>query len=295
MAIVEAAIQTEGTGRFEYQDGTVYEGQWKLIEGKKVKHGKGRIVIASSLSTDNDLKEEYNGEFENDQMCGEGVYIYKSGAIYRGQFRDNRHNGIGFYQFPEGCTYEGEWVNHKMHGEGVFIDKEGNRWEGEFVEGIYQSKMQKQLKMEKMLNKKETDIRENASHFFNRFLDAYAHSDKKTMKDNMTPFFATTEDIKLYVKEPYPQFPDRPPEKWEAAIKFLQVGSLNIPRSNTAAKILDPQNILAAQFSGVGQVAEVIVQDNTRIVRLAICNTAEDKWVIVFYHDNEEQEVKKKK
>jgi len=30
-------------------------------------------------------------------MCGEGVYIYKSGAIYRGQFRDNRHNGIGFY------------------------------------------------------------------------------------------------------------------------------------------------------------------------------------------------------
>lgn len=31
------------------------------------------------------------------------------------------------------------------------------------------------------------------------------------------------------------------------------------------------------------------------MVRLAICNTAEDKWVIVFYHDNEEVEVKKKK
>lgn len=54
-------------------------------------------LIQGSLSTDNDLKEEYNGEFENDQMCGEGVYVYKSGAVYRGQFRENRHNGIGFY------------------------------------------------------------------------------------------------------------------------------------------------------------------------------------------------------
>lgn len=102
-----------------------------------------KVAIKGTLSSDIDQKEEYTGDFENDQMCGEGVYIYKSGAIYRGQFRDNKHNGIGFYQFPEGCTYEGEWVNHKMHGEGVFIDKEGNKWEGEFVEGVYQSKMQK--------------------------------------------------------------------------------------------------------------------------------------------------------
>lgn len=91
-----------------------------------------------------------------------------------------------------------------MHGEGVFIDKEGNRWEGEFVDGVYESKMQKQLKMEKMLNKKEAEVRENATAFFGRFADAFARSDKKSMKDNMMPFFATTEDIKLYVKEPYP-------------------------------------------------------------------------------------------
>lgn len=86
-----------------------------------------------------------------------------------------------------------------------------------------------------MLNKKEADIRENATHFFQRFLDAYAHSDKKTMKDNMLPFFATTEDIKLYVKEPYPQFADRLPEKWEAGIKFLSTGSVKILRQNSAA------------------------------------------------------------
>lgn len=127
-----------------------------------------------------------------------------------------------------------------MHGEGVFIDKEGNRWEGEFVDGVYESKMQKQLKMEKMLNKKEAEVRENATAFFGRFADAFARSDKKSMKDNMMPFFATTEDIKLYVKEPYPQFADRLPEKWDAGIKFLSSGTLNIPRTNAAAKILDP-------------------------------------------------------
>ena len=56
-----------------------------------MKHGKGRIVVASidifiigTLSSDADQKEEYTGEFYMDQMCGEGEYIYKSGAVYRG-------------------------------------------------------------------------------------------------------------------------------------------------------------------------------------------------------------------
>lgn len=40
----------------------------------------------------------------------------------------------------------------------------------------------------------------------------------------MAPFFATSEDIKLYVKDPYPQFAERPPEKWNDAMKFLEKG-----------------------------------------------------------------------
>ena len=34
------------------------------------------------------------------------------------------------------------------------------------------------------------------------------------MKDNMAPFFANFDDIKLYVKEPYPKLEDKLPEKW---------------------------------------------------------------------------------
>lgn len=58
--------------------------------------------------------------------------------------------------------------------------------------------------MEKMLNKKEDEIKENALTFFKKFNDSYTKSDKKTMKDNMMPYFAIGEDVKLYVKETYP-------------------------------------------------------------------------------------------
>lgn len=64
--------------------------------------------------------------------------------------------------------------------------------------------MQKQLKMEKMLNKKEADVKLNALTFFPRFQESFAKSDKKTFKENLLPYFATQEDIKNYVKEPYP-------------------------------------------------------------------------------------------
>lgn len=101
-----------------------------------------------------------------------------------------------------------------MHGEGVFLDQDGNKWEGEFVQGVYQSKMQKQLKMEKMLKKKEDEIRLNSITFFQKFHEAFSRSDKKTFKDNLMPFFSTQEEIKLYVKEPFPKYEDRLPDKW---------------------------------------------------------------------------------
>lgn len=34
------------------------------------------------------------------------------------------------------------------------------------------------------------------------------------MKENLIPSFATSEEIKLYVKDPYPKYEDRLPEKW---------------------------------------------------------------------------------
>ncbi len=36
-------IETSGFGRFEFIDGTIYEGQWKILNGVKVRHGEGNI------------------------------------------------------------------------------------------------------------------------------------------------------------------------------------------------------------------------------------------------------------
>lgn len=35
----------EGFGRFEYRNGLVYEGQWKLFNGAKMKHGEGVLIF----------------------------------------------------------------------------------------------------------------------------------------------------------------------------------------------------------------------------------------------------------
>ena len=45
----------EGFGRFEYHDGSVYEGDW--LQNKR--NGKGRFIEADEASV-------YNGDWEND-------------------------------------------------------------------------------------------------------------------------------------------------------------------------------------------------------------------------------------
>jgi len=111
--------------------------------------------------------------------------------------------------------------------------------------------------MEKMLKRKEKEIMDSAVLFFSKFEEAFARSDKKTFKDNLLPFFATTDDVKQYVRDPYPKYEDRAPDKWNDAIKFLKEYTMaNVLRHNTNAKLLNPDNILAPQFSGVGQVVE---------------------------------------
>ncbi len=91
---------------------------------------------------------------------------------------------------------------------------------GEYVEGIYQSKMQKHLKIEKALKKKEDEILKSVLTFFAKFQQSFAASDKKTFKENLLPFFAVQDEIQLYVKEPYTKYEERPPEKWYISLNY---------------------------------------------------------------------------
>jgi len=56
-------------------------------------------------------------------------------------------------------------------------------------------------------------------------MDTFSKSDKKTMKDNITPFFTHHPDIAFQVVEPFPLFTDKNPDKWNDAFKNLIEGN----------------------------------------------------------------------
>ncbi len=50
-----------------------------------VPHGKGKLVY----QTDNDVMEQYEGEFEAGQYQGKGKLIDRHGEVYEGEFKAN--------------------------------------------------------------------------------------------------------------------------------------------------------------------------------------------------------------
>eukprot|EP00898_Chlorokybus_atmophyticus_P002909 jgi/Chlat1/3619/Chrsp237S03612 len=134
--LVHADAPTSGTGKFFYEDGAIYEGEWKLMpqsaEGgtsarhARVRHGKG-VYTEHAYS--------YDGEWANDKMHGHGVFRYASGASYEGEWENNSYQGTGTYKWSDGSRYEGAWRDNRMHGEGVYRDREGRGWTGQFFNG----------------------------------------------------------------------------------------------------------------------------------------------------------------
>jgi len=61
-----------------------------------MKNGKGILYFFDG--------EKYNGDWNNDEMHGNGklniklgIYMYNEGSNYEGELRNNRRNGKGFY------------------------------------------------------------------------------------------------------------------------------------------------------------------------------------------------------
>lgn len=92
-------VPQSGFGRFEYSNGTLYVGNWKLSHGHKVKHGHGKITypsVGGGNAASADLgAEDYEGDWEDDQMHGYGKYKYTSGATYNGQWVKGKQEGQG--------------------------------------------------------------------------------------------------------------------------------------------------------------------------------------------------------
>ena len=82
-------------------------------------------------------------------MQGRGKYTFSNGSVYEGQWYKGKMHGEGQMDNADGSSYTGQWQDNLMHGEGCFVDTDGVKWEGFFINGSYESKLQKKLRVEK--------------------------------------------------------------------------------------------------------------------------------------------------
>ena len=140
-----------GLSRFTFPNGAMYEGQWTLLpssdlispravtaastvtgdgqpSGRKVREGRGKWACEG---------DEYDGEWVNDTMEGEGTMRFTSGARYSGRWKGGVYEGRGEYVWVDGSRYVGEWKGGRMDGEGVLEvhGSEGDvqKWQGTFA------------------------------------------------------------------------------------------------------------------------------------------------------------------
>ena len=98
---------TNGTGTFHYENGTVYEGEWKNNE----RHGKGTCTWSDGT--------KYEGEWQNDKENGQGKCIWANGDRYDGKWSNSIREGFGEYFYANGDVYKGEWQNGMKQGQGT--------------------------------------------------------------------------------------------------------------------------------------------------------------------------------
>ena len=113
----------EGKGKIICKN-YVYEGDF--VNDKK--HGKGKLEY-------NDNGNKYEGEFNNDDINGYGLYTFKNKHTYKGQFSNGLFHGKGLYKWPDGCYFKGEYINGVREGIGEYKFSDGKIYKGPFSKG----------------------------------------------------------------------------------------------------------------------------------------------------------------
>ena len=308
---VEEFPEMTGTGTFIYPNKAMYIGEYKqLTTGVKIREGKGKLIQPSNPEQGDIGSEWYEGDWKNDQMDGYGEYHYSNGDIYEGNWKNNMHNGFGRYIFTNGNTYEGEWKDHKMEGHGKYLNMDNLGWEGEFKEGGFHSRDQPDLVEAKRISTKIEKMKEIPMEIFKLWEDTFSKCDKKTIKDQLSPFFAKAETMGQYIQETFPKFEDKTPDKWNEAFRWAFGQSakaaapgkgldpkdapkvnitINVPRDGNDLLFMNKEGLLTKQVQedlSNGQVIEILSVLEPRKISLGIGYSKDiDKWLVVYFSD----------
>lgn len=110
-----------GPGETRYKDGDRFVGEFE--------NGKKKTGIYFYIN-----KDTYEGEFEEGNREGFGLYIYSNGDKYEG-FYKNDLKSYGQLNFKNGDFYKGNFLENLFHGYGSFQKKDGELIEGYWEKG----------------------------------------------------------------------------------------------------------------------------------------------------------------
>eukprot|EP00746_Dinoflagellata_sp_MGD_P004274 gnl/MRDRNA2_/MRDRNA2_108237_c0_seq1.p1 gnl/MRDRNA2_/MRDRNA2_108237_c0~~gnl/MRDRNA2_/MRDRNA2_108237_c0_seq1.p1 ORF type:complete len:819 (-),score=137.90 gnl/MRDRNA2_/MRDRNA2_108237_c0_seq1:757-3213(-) len=122
--------KAHGLGKFIYDDGCSYIGEWK--QGRA--HGSGVLSVK--------WPEEctWTGNFDNDNLVGDGTETWGDGSTYAGQFAAGMKDGYGVFEWPDGKEYRGTWKDNQRNGDGRLTNALGQivfegQWKSGLIEG----------------------------------------------------------------------------------------------------------------------------------------------------------------
>jgi hypothetical protein len=100
----------------------------------------GKYTVENRVDKKGDTQE---GEWDNGNLNGYGIYTHASRNKYVGNFQDGLKHGKGKYLYVDGGTYAGDWLNDKQNGQGTYIHANESMYVGDFKDakphgrGIY--------------------------------------------------------------------------------------------------------------------------------------------------------------
>jgi len=122
--------EMHGQGTRTNENGDIYVGAFKHDHYS----GFGTYTSFSNKQDEEEYAFKFEGNFENDQMNGEGKLVYGNGNVYTGWFQNGVFARVGVFAWNtralKGNVFTGEYKENKRHGHGSLVYANGNRYEG---------------------------------------------------------------------------------------------------------------------------------------------------------------------
>ena len=111
----------KGIGKLYHHNSIVYKGFFELNQ-----------FCDYGVYKNEDIKNNYEGEWSNNQKNGIGIDKYLTNSEYKGEFKKGSKEGIGTLCWSNGDKYEGQWKHNEMNGIGIYSYSNGSQYRGEF-------------------------------------------------------------------------------------------------------------------------------------------------------------------